>query len=154
MPRTPTVKNTVEKFIKNKIYTMCKFPTIERFRGIFVYDNIDVSRVTTMMYRRRWFMIFDRHLPITIDMDYYEPHNSSELVIGHGRHPTVSNITTLELYTTVSTRVATERDAVNVMSEIAMMSGKLRAIRSAEAQKMRDAVLLPLPLGGPKVVDV
>ena len=154
MPRTSTVKKTVKKFTKNRLYTVCKFPTIERFRGIYVRDNIDVSRVTQMKYRRRWFMIFERHLPFTIDMDYYQPHNSSRLAVGYGKHTTFTSIPTLELYTTTSVRVATERDAVNVMSEIAMMSGKLRAIREAEAQKMRDAVLLPLPLDRSKVVNV
>jgi hypothetical protein len=101
------------------------------YRGIEHYGEYDISRIASMEYRKRWFMILDRDLPFELTLRYYDPHNEAAPVIGYGKHPTVSFIPVLKFFQPVSIRMRAE-DVHENMECIMNKSQTLDQIRSKD----------------------
>lgn len=124
--------NLKKQFKESIIYQVCKYPTSERYRGFVEYKTHDVSRFSSMSYRKRWFMIFQRNLPWEFEITYYEPHKF-HCVVGTG--PGIFNfaeIPMLKLYKNITYRMKTEDDVHKHMVCINKKFSVLTKIRQTD----------------------
>jgi hypothetical protein len=91
--------------------------------------NLDVTRVVDMCSEKRWFMIFDRYLPYTLRIKYYDPESESSIMpifaskgIGFGLSDKV------ETHKTITFRYPNERELMKDHDEIDRLRKALKRL--------------------------